>query len=406
MAYTRREFLSMVSAVTALAGAAGGAGSARARSEDDPLGVRPDFPVIEEGIYLNNPYIAPSPRPVVEATKAFVEAKERRPIQLGDMLQETETVRRKFARLVGASETEIGLLSTTTEGENLVVRSLDLASGDNVVIDDLHYISSYVLYNHLVEAQGIDLRIVQSQDGAAPVEAFAKRVDGRTKLISVAWVSHQNGYHHDLAGLADLAHAHGGYLYADAIQGVGMLSLDTRQVPVDFFTTGTYKWLLGGFGVAPFFVREALVDRLTPDRFGWRQVARTVQGHEYELHKGIRRFEFATPAFTGIYQLSAALDYILKIGVEQIEQHTVALAHRLHRGLSERGFRLRTPAGNRSAIVAFEHGRAVDRVQAALKAANIQVSFREENAQIRVGPALFNNAQEVDRFVEVMGGVT
>lgn len=405
MAVSRREFLGTLSAATALAGASGGVSNVLAAMNDDPLGVRKDFPVAHDSVYLNSPYIAPSPLPVVETTKAFLELKTRKPIKLGDMLQETEATRRKFARLVGAAETEIAMLSNTSEGENLVMNSLDLNPGDNIVTDDLHYTSSYVLYNHLATTRGVDIRIVESRNGAATPDQFEKLFDTRTRLISVAWVSHQNGYHHDLTALANLAHAHNAYLYADAIQGVGMLTLNAREVPVDFFTTGTYKWLLSGYGVALFFVRESLVDRIRPDRSGWRQVEKTISETEHVLRQGIRKFEYATPAFIEIYQLGAALDYLQAVGVDRIEQHTVALAHRMHKGLTDAGFRVWTPANNRSATISFEHGVAYEKAQKALDDARIQVSFREENTQIRVGAALFNTAEDVDRLLEVMGSV-
>ena len=405
MAVSRREFLGTLSAATALAGASGGVSNVLAAMNDDPLGVRKDFPVALDGVYLNSPYITPSPLQVIETTKVFLERKARSPINLGDMLREAGATRSKFARLVGAAETEIALLSSTSEGENIIMNSLDLKSGDNIVTDDLHYTSSYVLYSHLAETRGVDIRVVASRNGAATPDQFEKLVDAGTRLISVAWVSHQNGYHHDLTALANLAHAHNAYLYADAIQGVGMLTLDTKQVPVDFFTTGTYKWLLSGYGVAPFFVRESLVDRIRPDRSGWRQVEKTISETEHVLHQGIRKFEYATPAFIEIYQLGAALDYLQAVGVDRIEQHTVALAHRIHGGLTDRGFKVWTPVNNRSATVAFEHGVAYEKVQKALDAARIQVSFREENKQIRVGTALFNTTGDVDRFLDVMGSV-
>ena len=317
------------------------------------------------------------------------------------MLDETNAVRRKVARLVGASEPEIGMLFATSEGENIVSAALDLKAGDNVVIDDLHYETTYVLYQHLVETRGIDLRIVRSEGGAAPPEAFAPHVDARTRLVSVAWISHQNGYRHDLAGLAELAHAHGAFLYADAIQGLGALSLDARQVGIDFFTAGTYKWLLGGFGVAPFYVREELLAQVRPDRFGSLHIAKDLGDHRYALHEDGRKFGYATLGFGAVYQLGAALDYLLRVGVDRIEQHTVALAHRLRAGLSEQGYRLLTPTGNRSAIVAFEHGQDLEWVRTALETARVRVSLREEGTQIRVGPALFNNADDVERFLEV-----
>ena len=136
--------------------------------------------------------------------------------------------------------------------------------------------------------------MVPSSGGAAPVEAFADHIDDRTRLVSVAWVSNQNGYQQDLAGLAELAHDRGTYLYADAVQGIGMLDLDVKEVGIDFFTTGTYKWLLAGHGVAPFYVREELLDLVAPDRYGHLHVAEDLGDYQYRLHDDARKYEYAT----------------------------------------------------------------------------------------------------------------
>ena len=400
MDLTRRGFIGSVSAAAAVSGLRPGTVVAL---QQDPLGVRKDFPVVEEGIYLNSAYITPSPRQAVEAAQAFADRKARDPVSLGGMLQETNAMRRKFAELVGATEAEIGVLFATSDGENVVTRALDFGPGDNVVIDDLHYDTTYILYQHLRETRGIEVRTVQNRGGAAPPEAFAEQVDGRTKLVSVSWISHQNGYRHDLTALARIAHDQGAYLYADAIQGVGMLDLDVRDTGIDFFATGTYKWLLGGFGVAPFYVKEELLDMVTVDRFGSLQTAEDLGGHRYRLHRDAKKYGYATMSFGAVFQLSAALDYLLRVGVRNIERHTVALAHRLSKGLRAQGHDVLTPSGNRSAIVTFEHGRDLDMVRRTLREAAITVSVREEGAQLRAGIALFNTDEEIDRLLEVTG---
>jgi len=401
MEYNRRQFLGSLSAA-ALAGGLARNAEAAPQGVGDPLGVRADFPVVDAGVYLNSPYIAPSPRQVVAAGKAFVEAKGRNPIPLGAMLEETNRVREQFARLIGATTREVGILDATSAGENLVARSFRLGEGDNVVIDDLHYETTYVLYRELAETRGIELRIVRSEDGAATPAEFAELVDDNTRLVSVAWVSHQNGYCHDLKALADLAHAHGAYLYADAIQGIGMLELDVGDTGIDFLTSGTYKWLLGGFGVAPFFVRNELLDVVEPDRMGSLNIARELDDFRYELHTDGRKYLYATPAFGAVYELGAALDYLLRVGVAKIEAHTVGLAHRLHERLQEQGHRLLTPPGNRSAIVVFAHEGDAGAVRAALDRAGIQATVRDGG--VRVGAALFNNESEIERFLDLTAG--
>jgi len=398
---TRRAFLGSVSAAAAVSGLKP---AAVAALQQDPLGVRKDFPVVEDGIYLNSAYITPSPRQAVEAAQAFAERKARDPISLGSMLQETNAMRGKYAQLVGATEREIGVLFSTSDGENIVTNALDLKPGDNVVVDDLHYETTYILYQNLRETNGIEVRTVRNRDGAAPPEAFAEQVDGRTKLVSVSWVSHVNGYHHDLKALARIAHDQGAYLYADAIQGVGMLELDVRDTDIDFFTAGTYKWLLGGFGVAPFYVKEELLDMVKVDRFGSLQVAENLGGHRYRLHEDAKKYGYATMAFGAVFQLNAALEYLLRVGVSNIERHTVALANRLSEGLRAQGHDVLTPSGNRSAIVTFEHGRDLAMVRRTLEEASILVSVREEGAQLRAGIALFNTDEEIDRLLEVTAG--
>ena len=359
------------------------------------------FPVVEEGVYLNCAYIAPSPLPVVEVFRSFLDAKTRSPLSLGAMVEEADAARGKFARLIGAAEGEIGLLYSTTDGENIVTRALGLRRGDNVVIDDLHFQSTFVLYQQLAEATGVEIRVVPSRGGAAPVEAFAQRVDSRTRIVSVTWVSNRNGYRHDLAALAELAHSQGAYLYADAVQGVGMLDLDVKEADVDFLATGTYKWLLAGHGVAPFYVREELLDRVGPDRYGHLHVAETLGDYRYRLHDDARKYGYATLAFESIFQLSAALDYLFQVGIKNIERHSVDLAHRLHEGLTAQGLSVLTPPGNRSSIVAFEHGQDMEAAARTLEEARIKVSFREEGTQVRASPALFNTAAEVDHLLDV-----
>ena len=398
MDVSRRDFIGLTTAAIASSGV--GSAARGAESADDPLNCRGDFPAAERGAYLNSPYIAPSPQPVVDAAVAFHRAKGIDPISLGAMLEETRTVRQRFARLVNAKTAEVGLLSTTSEGENVVTAALELGPGDNVVIDDLHYNTTELLYDHLAMQNGIEVRVVRSEDGAATVDQFAEQVDAATRLVSVSWVSHQNGYRHDLGKLARLAHSHDAHLYVDAIQGVGAIPLDVRETGVDFFTAGSYKWLLGGFGIAPFYIRESLLDWIDMDRVGWRQLESEPSPGDYRFYRDARKYGYATPAFGAVYQLSAAIDYLDKIGVARVAEHTIALAKDLNRDLRALGFRVLTPENNESAIVAFEHGVTPDAAAKRFADANVKVSLREQGAQVRAGVALFNNRSDIDALLE------
>ena len=240
---------------------------------DDPLGVRDDFPIVADHVFLNSAYIAPTHRAVIAASRAYIEQKSARPMQLSALMATNDAVRAQFARIVKATPDEIGLLYSTGEGENVIANGIGLKPGDNVVIDDLHYNTEFVLYRSLEASRGIELRIVKNRDGAVTAAEFEPHIDKRTRIVSVAWVSHLNGFRHDMRPIADLAHAHGALFYADAVQAVGMIDLDVRASGVDALCCGSYKWLMAEFGVAPFFVSRDVVDRIQSDRTGEFSVA-------------------------------------------------------------------------------------------------------------------------------------
>ena len=167
--------------------------------------------------------------------------------------------------------------------------------------------------------------MVKSRNGAVPVEEFARRVDRRTRLVSVAWVNHNSGYRHDMKALALLAHGHGAYLYSDAVQFIGSGPVDVHAEGVDFCTSGTYKWLMAGFGVAAFYVRRELLDKIQPPNVGWR----TPSGSP----PNAKKLEYATPAFGELYELAAALKYLQSIGLDKIEARSQTLVKRFRSGL-------------------------------------------------------------------------
>jgi selenocysteine lyase/cysteine desulfurase len=368
--------------------------------DSDPLGVRSDFPIVGARAYLNSAYIAPIPTPVVAAGTAFLEDKSRRPLEVNaDLLAPDETLRTQFAKLINATPDEVGLLFSTAEGENILAHGLDLVAGDNVVVDELHYPTEFVLYRALEASRGIELRIVKHRNGVVEAKDFEPYVDRRTRIVSVAWVSHQNGFRHDMRPIADLAHAHGAVFYADAIQAVGMFPIDVRAADVDAICCGSYKWMLAGFGIAPFYIRRALIDRIRLDRFGEFQVEKELPDHHYELASSARRFDYCSRAFGAARELSASLAYIEKVGVDRIGQHTIGLAQHLHAELDTQGHRLFTPPGNQSSIVTMYMAKPMADVRTAFRAANVDVTVRD--GQVRIAPALFNTADEIDRCLDV-----
>jgi selenocysteine lyase/cysteine desulfurase len=165
---------------------------------------------------------------------------------------------------------------------------------------------------------------------------------------------------------------------------------------------------MAGFGVAPFFVRRDLLDRVRADRVGWH-VERSLGDHHYQHFRSAKKYEFASLAFGEVYQLAAALDYLQRVGIQRIETHTVALTDRLRAGLADRGFRLFTPRGTRSSILSFYVKQTPDAAARAFDEARIKVSIQrgetdepagpDAQTRVRVAVSFFNNSADIERLL-------
>lgn len=372
-----------------------------APADADLLGVRDEFPITRDQVYLNSAYAGPISKRARGAAVACADDKMLHPTP-GHRTDVRDRARARFAEIFGAKKDEVALLYSTSDGENIVANSLDWKPGDNVVVDELHFTTTFLLYRELEKRHGIELRIVPQKDGRATVEDYDTSVDRRTRLVSVAWVSNRNGFRHDLRALASLAHSRGSLLYTDAIQALGTFPTNLAEEGVDFLCTGTYKWLFAGFGVAPFFIREEHLDRIHPDRFGHAQVLEELPDNRFRLYQNAQKFEYAALAYNAVYQLEAGLELLAEVGLERIEKHTFPLAVDLRDGIAALGFECFTPKDNPSPIVSFVHGRDQAELQKRFERGNIMVSFREGGAQVRASVAMFNNRDDVDALLGVL----
>jgi selenocysteine lyase/cysteine desulfurase len=369
--------------------------------DDDPLGVRTEFPVTREQAYLNTAYVGPIPRSVRDAAVEEADAKMLMPTP-GNRSDRAERAREKFARLFGAKKEEVALLYSTSDGENLVAAALDWKAGDNVVLDELHFQTSFVLYRELERTKGIELRIAPQNGGRTRLEDYDSRIDGRTRVVSLAWVSNRNGFRQDLTELSRLAHSRGALLYVDAIQALGTFETNLASSGADFLCTGAFKWLFGGFGVAPLFVREEHLDRIRPDRYGHAQIVEELPDFRFRLHSSAKKYEYAALAYGAVFQLDAALDFLAKVGLARIEKHGVTLAQELRERIAALGYDTLTPPDNPSPIVAFVHGRDRKELESRLEREKVMVTFREGGSQIRASTALFNNRSDMERLLGVL----
>ena len=284
-------------------------------------------------------------------------------------------------------------------------------SGGNVVTDGLHFEGALI---HLMELQkqGLDLRVVAPMDGRVDLADMARVIDSKTRLVEVSFVSMYNGFQHDLKAVCDLAHAHGAYVYADIIQGVGAVPLDVKATGVDFASTATYKWLMGDFGLGFFYVRSELLGSVIR-RAHWSYESTL----DAEMHlspfdpqypvpvtwtpggAAAHYLQLGTYAIGASVALAVSIPYIQSLGVENIQRHRQPMLRKLQQEMPRFGFVPQTPADSTSPIVTFAHRdttRAAERWQAA------KVSVRVAPTWVRIAPSVYNEMADVDRLLDAL----
>ncbi|MCX6589987.1 MAG: aminotransferase class V-fold PLP-dependent enzyme [Acidobacteria bacterium] len=319
--------------------------------------------------------------------------------------------KRLFAQLINASPDEIAFVQSTTAGENLVVRALGLpAKGANIVTDGLHFEGSLYLYDALRQ-QGQDVRIVRPQNWHVDLKDLERVIDKNTRLVAVSLISYINGFQHDLKQLCDLAHSRGALVYADIIQAAGAMPVDVKATGVDFAATATYKWLMGDFGLGFLYAKQAALNKLERPAYSYRQLS-GFSNHMFpydapspnlvqwkQLDNAAGYFEQGTLANAVSETLAYSLNYIHRLGVDRIHQHSQSLIARLRREVPRLGHPVITPETSRGPLVAFELKDPAS-IQAKLNRAKVDVTISDH--RMRVSPSVYNDQADVDRLLEAL----
>jgi len=370
-----------------------------------------DFRFAEGWTYINGAYTHPMPIAAADAYRAFLD--HRSTVGFADVPARRVDPIDAFAALINAKPSEIGYIPNTSTGENLVVEALGIGKGQgNVVTDALHFEGALV---HLMalQKQGLDLRVVMPREGRIDMRDMERVVDENTRLIEVSFVSMYNGFQHDLKAVCDLAHAHGAYVYADLIQGVGAIPLDIHATGVDFAASATYKWLMGDFGLAFLYVREDLLgSTVFPRLHSSYESAPDTEIHispldpqspsplTYTFGTDTNSYtHLGTLAYGARAALAVSLPYIQSLGVDAIQRHRQPLLQRLQAELPRLGFKAQTPPDSTSPIVTFAHK---DEAGVTKKLQAARVSVRVASYWMRIAPSVYNDMADVERLLEAL----
>ncbi len=400
-----------------------GAGSAPAVQQTPPFPRRADFDIADGYTYINAAYTHPIPRVAVAAAQRA--ADRRAMLRPGAAPNDAANVPRPnprllFAQLINAKPEEVAYVSSTSEGENLVVRSLGLDHrfDGNVVTDGLHFEGAIM---HLLELgkRGLDVRVAPpTPDARIEMKDLERLVDRNTRLIEVSSTAMYNGFQHDLKAVSELAHAHGALVYADIVHTAGAEPFDVKASGVDFAACSSFKWLMGDFGLGFLYVNEEVLPRLQRPVIGYYQAPDLDANYppampdgpykpvEWSWGKPTAASYFEMGTLTGssevnVALLAASLSYVQSLGVERIQAHRLPMIRRLQQEVPRLGFTGVTPAGATGGNVSFaRRGLGASDLPKRLQAAKVNVRIGRD--WMRLSPSVYNDMADIDRFLDAL----
>jgi cysteine desulfurase/selenocysteine lyase len=337
----------------------------------DAARLRADFPLLEQRehgrrlVYLDNAATTQKPEAVLSAIADYYRTTNanvhRGAYSLAIRATEAyEAARAKLAAFVNAWAPE-GVVFTrgTTESINLVAGSYGRAHvgrGDTVVVTAMDHHSNLVPWQILCQEKGATLRMVEiTEDGRIDLSDFGTALERRPKLVAFPYVSNALGTVNPAAQLAKLAHAVGAVVVVDGAQSTPHVKVDVQALDCDFYALSGHK-MLGPMGSGALVAKPELLEAMPPYHGGGEMISRVFDDHS-TYNKIPHKFEAGTPNVEAAVGLAAAIDYLEKIGLEQIAEHEQALAQAAIDQLTQiDGVTVYGPRGHRAGVVSFTYG--------------------------------------------------
>jgi cysteine desulfurase/selenocysteine lyase len=269
-----------------------------------------------------------------------------------------ETARDRVQRFVGAAQREeIVLTRGTTDGLNLLADALcrTLQPGDEVLVTEMEHHSNLIPWQMAVRRQGLTLRAVPvTPEGLLDLEALDRLLGERTKVVAFTHVSNVLGTINLVAEIVRRARRVGAVTVVDGAQAAPHLALDMSVLDCDFYVFSPHK-MLGPTGIGVLYGRREALERLEPTRGGGEMI-KEVWIDRAQWNDLPWRFEPGTPPIAEAVGLTAAIEYLEKLGMERVTEHERALTRQALDGLAAiPGVRVFGPpsAVERGAVVSF-----------------------------------------------------
>lgn len=389
--------------------------------------IRNDFPILSRTVYnrplvyLDNAATTQKPLCVLDAMREeYLNANANVHRGVHYLSQQAtdlhEAARERVRQFVNAKKVEeIVFTRGTTESLNLVASSFSdamMKEGDEVIVSVMEHHSNIVPWQLQAVKKGIALKVIPMTDeGCLDLDAFERLFSEKTRIVSVAQVSNVLGTVNPVDQIIRIAHGHGVPVMVDAAQSAPHMAIDVQKLDCDFLAFSGHK-MYGPTGVGVLYGKEEWLDRLPPYQGGGEMI-QSVSFERTVFEHLPFKFEAGTPDYVATHGLAKAIDYMSKIGMDNIAHHEQQLTEYAMERLSQiEGMRIFGPRKLHDAVVSFlvghihplDLGTLLDRLGIAVRTghhcAQPLMDRLEVQGTVRASFALYNTKEEVDVLAE------
>ncbi len=391
--------------------------------------VKKDFPILNERvngrplIWLDNAATTQKPKAVIDRINHFYEHENSNVHRAAHDLAARATdayegAREKVRRFLNAqSVKEIIFVRGTTEAVNLVANTFGeqfLHAGDEIILSHLEHHANIVPWQQLAIRKGLKIRVIPvDDDGQLILSEYEKLLNTKTKLVSFTQVSNALGTVTPAKQIIELAHSAGAKVLLDGAQSVSHMRVDLQYLNPDFFVFSGHK-IFGPTGIGVVYGKEELLNQLPPWQGGGNMI-KDVTFERTLFQDSPGRFEAGTGNIADAVGLGAALDYVSKLGIENISQYEHYLLQYATNGMLQvPGLKLIGTAPDKASVLSFIlNGYTNDEVGKILNEHGIAVRTGHHCAQpilrrfgvestVRPSLAFYNTCADVDTLVDVL----
>ena len=403
--------------------------AASAHPPFDVNAIRRDFPILRERVngrplvWFDNAATTQKPQAVIDRLKTFYERENSNIHRAAHELAARATdayegARETVRRFIGASSTEeIVFVRGTTEAINLVAKSWgarNVGAGDEIIVSHLEHHANIVPWQQLAAEKGAHLRVIPVDDsGQVLLDEYQRLLNDRTKIVAVTQVSNALGTVVPVKEIVALARRAGACTLVDGAQSISHMRVDVRDLDADFFVFSGHK-IFGPTGIGALYGKRTVLDAMPP----WQGGGNMIEDVTFEktvYHAPPGRFEAGTGNIADAVGLGAALEYVERIGIENIGRYEHSLLeYATHRMRPIPGVRLVGTARDKASVLSFvlaghttaEVGHALNEEGIAVRTGHhcAQPILRRFGLETTVRPSLafYNTCEEIDRMVDVV----